>query len=148
MSTSSSLLKSNNSSSEHLVTGQFHVWAGPVRRTLQRRGSCTVAGALMQLQYTAYVTHTWPGAIPGMQTEEGSRDYRAQGISWVKGSVCFPPFSPPLPSGVQILYTKRVKQVIWFAFSSFTFGARDLKPSRGGRPWSDLAPHVTSCDQV
>ena len=34
--------------------------------------------------------------------------YRAQGISWVKGSVCFvlkfelPTFSPPLPSGVQI----------------------------------------------
>ena len=34
--------------------------------------------------------------------------YRAEGISWVKGSVSFvlkfalPPFSPPLPSGVQI----------------------------------------------
>ena len=34
--------------------------------------------------------------------------YRAQGISWVKGSVCLvlkfalPPFPPPLPSRVQI----------------------------------------------
>ena len=40
-------------------------------------------------------------------TEEHLVDYRAQVISWVKGSVCFvlkfalPPFSPPLPSGVQ-----------------------------------------------
>ena len=38
----------------------------------------------------------------------GYKLYRAEGISWVKGSVCFvlkfafPPFSPPLTSGVQI----------------------------------------------
>ena len=27
------------------------------------------------------------------------------------------------------------------SFSSLTFGARDLKPSRGDRSWSNLAPH-------
>ena len=38
----------------------------------------------------------------------GDIDCRGQSISWVKGSVCFvlkfafPPFSPTLPSGVQI----------------------------------------------
>ena len=41
--------------------------------------------------------------------------YRAVGISWVKGSVCFvlkfalPPFSPPLPSGVQY----RAEGIYW-----------------------------------
>ena len=35
------------------------------------------------------------------------------------------------------LYIKRVGTTFCVAFSSFTFGARDLKSSLGGRPWSD-----------
>ena len=40
-------------------------------------------------------------------TSELRKKYGSEGISWFKGSVCFvlkfalPPFSPPLPSGVQ-----------------------------------------------
>ena len=36
---------------------------------------------------------------------------------------------------------KSVEIVFLRSFSSFTFGARDLKPSRGDRSWSNLAPH-------
>ena len=36
---------------------------------------------------------------------------------------------------------KSVERVFLRSFSSFTLGARDLKPSRGDRSWSNLAPH-------
>ena len=40
-----------------------------------------------------------------------------------------------------ILSSKRIKRQILKLFSSLTFGARDLKPSRGDRSWSNLGPH-------
>ena len=43
--------------------------------------------------------------------------------------------------GIPFLSSKRIKRQTLGTFSSLTFGARDLKPSRGDRSWSNLAPH-------
>ena len=47
-----------------------------------------------------------------------------------------------------ILNYKNGERQIVFLYNSLTFVAGDLKPSRGDWSWSNLGPHVTSCDQV
>ena len=44
--------------------------------------------------------------------------------------------------------SKKGKTDILKLFSSLTFGARDLKPSRGDRSWSNLAPHDLDLEAV
>ena len=43
---------------------------------------------------------------------------------------------------------KKIKPQTLGTFSSLTFGARDLKPSRGDMSWSNLAPHDLDLEAV